>query len=124
MPFANPIITIQERRTLIRTLCRISTKSFPDTDLDIKMDIGDHEAQVWCQTENINNTVIIISNYITARNILLGIGGDDNIRAADLHGQSAKSLIDAYNGKADEQSNTITQVYSSMNESINKERDF
>ena len=127
MPYATTTITIQERRTLIRTLCRISTQSYPDTDLDTKIDIGDHEAQVWLQqpqTTDIDDTTIIVSNYITARNILIGIGGDDNIRAADQHGLSAKSLIEAYNGRAEEQDQATTQTYSSLNESINQDRDF
>ena len=126
MPFATTTITIAERRTLIRTLCRITTQSYPDADLDNKIDIGDHEAQVWLQQSitELDDTTIIVSNYITARNILIGIGGDDNIRAADQHGQSARSLIEAYNGRAEEQDNATTTTYSSMNESINQERDF
>ena len=123
-PLATTNITIQERRTLIRTLCRITAKSYPDADLDTKIDVGDHEAKVWLQTDLVTDTTIIVSNYITARNILAGIGGVDNLQAADQHGKAAKSLIDAYNGKAEEQNNTTTQTYSSMNASINQERDF
>ena len=124
MPYVTSTIPIQERRSLIRTLCRITTQSYPDADLDNKIDIGDHEAQVWLQTDMVNETVIIVSNYITARNILIGIGGTDNISAADQHGQSARSLIEAYNGRADEQDQATTTTYSPMNESINQERDF
>ena len=104
-------ITEEDRRDTIRELSDVTSKSYDDTKLDRKIKIGDTEAQAWLQTTEASDIVVIVSNYVTARNIRLGIGDTDNQNAArDLMSQ-AKDLVKAHNDKADVQNDPYI-VYS------------
>ena len=114
MPLVTSAITLQERRDLVRELSDITTNSYTDTEIDQKMDVGDIEAKVWLQTSITSDLLIVLSNYLTARNILKGIGGDDNIRTAEAHMSDARALVNAHNNKAEEQN----QFYTSTTDTI------
>ena len=114
MPLFTTNITLEERRDLVRQLCRITSKSYNDAELDAKMDIGDVEAKAWLQTTTTTDELIIISNYITARNILTGIGGDRNLRAAQEYTTNVKNLVKATNNKADGQNAPDTLLSSGI----------
>ena len=95
------------RRIAVRELADITSKSYNDDKIDAKISIGDTEAQVWLQSTNTTDTTVVVSNYLTARNIRLGIGDNDNQNAARDLMNNAKKLIEAHNNKAPEQNEHV-----------------
>ena len=95
------------RRNAVRELADITSKSYNDDKIDAKISIGDIEARVWLQSTNTTDTTVVVSNYLTARNIRLGIGDNDNQNAARDLMNNAKKLIEAHNNKAPEQNEHV-----------------
>ena len=126
MPVFNTNITLEERRKAVLQLARISGVAYLPSDgvtrteeereaiiaagIDAKLDIGDIEAKAWLQTTEPTDTLITVSNYITARNILHGIGRDENLRAAQDYMNNAKALVEAKNNKLPEQNETTIKA--------------
>ena len=99
------------RREAVRQLSDITDKSYNDDKLDAKITIGDAEARVWLQTTETSDTLIVLSNFLTARNIRQGIGDNDNQNAARDLMTNAKALVEAYNEKSPEQNQlTVTKT--------------
>ena len=97
-------VTIENRRKNVCQLADVSANSYPDADMDQKIENGDSIMLSFYNqepTDTITKNMILVSDMFTAWLIRIGPGDNQNVTTAGLLEKMAMTIIKADNNTTD-----------------------